>query len=81
MPQLPPPVYPSRCDPPRIAPTLRDQRRHDGSDDNAGRCASWRIIQPRPGIMPLALPHPTPRPPRTALCLWGCSRARGQRDR
>ena len=36
-----------------------------------------RIIRLRPGVMPLALPHPTPRPPRRARHRWGCSRASG----
>ena len=67
MPQLSPPVYPSRCIPPRSVTPLTRRRRHNTQGENAScRTLAGCIIRPRPGILPLALPHPTPRPPRRA---------------
>lgn len=48
----------------------------DAAAIGAGMTARRRAFRLPPGIMPLALPHPTPRPTRTARYRWGCFRAR-----
>ena len=61
MPQLrrlfPPPV----ASLPELRCRCRDQRRHDARTQTPEAAPDGCIIWPRPGIMPMALPHPTPR--------------------
>lgn len=81
MPQLPPPVYPSRCDPPRYRRSLARRR-----------CMMARTKTPEAApagaasglVLASCLWYPRTRHrdrPAGAGYRWGCSHARGRRDR
>ena len=57
----PPPVFPPVASLPVARRWLARRRSMMARTNDAGQRACWHIIQPRPGIMPVALPHPTPR--------------------